>query len=251
MLEAWQLAVYGVLGFIMAILSGIAGAGAGFIMTPLLILFGLTPAQAISSGKFNGIATTIGSLSGLRSYSGKVSRRRIAAIMVLAFLVGLIVPLVIKSFDSRYYQLTLGIILLLMIPIMLYRKVGIRPLQPSPARKTLGGILLTFSLFVQGVFSSGAGSLVNIVLMGMLGMTANEAHITKRWSQLILNITIILGVIGSGLIVWQVVAINVFTGLTGSYIGGRVAIKKGDAFVVNVMIALIFVAAIVMIANAL
>jgi uncharacterized membrane protein YfcA len=251
MMHAWQLCIYGVTGFFMSILSGIAGAGGGFIMTPLLIVLGLTPAQAVSSGKFNGLAVTVGSLSGLRNYSGKISRYRVGAIMVLAFIVGLIVPFMIKSFDSRFYRLTLGAILLLMIPLMIYKKVGIKPQTPSLARKSLGGILLTISLFLQGTFSGGLGSLVNIVLMGMLGMTASEANITKRWSQLVLNITIIFGVIGSGLIIWPIVAVGIGASLVGSYIGGRMAVKKGDTFVVNVMLLLMLTSGLVLIFGAL
>lgn len=251
MLDIWQLVVYAVVGFIMAILSGIAGAGAGFITTPLLIFFGLTPAQAISSGKFNGLATTIGSLSGLRKYSGKISKRSIGAIMVLAFFIGLIVPFIIKAFNNRFYQVTLGVIVLSMIPLMIYKKVGIKPSEPSSAKKSLGSILLAVSLLLQGVFSSGLGSLVNIVLMSMLGMTATGANITKRWSQLILNITIILGIIGAGLIIWQVVAVNIVTGLAGSYIGGRLAIQKGDKLVVNVMLILMLASGLILIFGAL
>jgi hypothetical protein len=250
-MELWQLIIYGAVGFIISILSGIAGAGGGFIMTPLLILLGLSPAQAVSTGKFFGLSVTIGALSGLRGYSGEVSRRRVGAIMVLAFAVGLIAPFIIKSFDSRFYQLTLGVLLLLMIPIMIYKKIGIKPSRPSPIKKGVGGILLTISLFLQGIFSGGLGSLVNIVLMSMLGLTASEANITKRWSQLILNITIIFGVIGSGLIVWQIVAVGIITGLSGSYIGGHIAVKKGDKLIVNVMLALMLAAGIILILGAL
>ncbi len=235
----------------MSILSGIAGAGGGFVMTPLLILLGLTPAQAVSSGKFFGLSVTVGSLSGLSEYRGKISKRSIGAIMVLAFLVGLIVPFIIKALESRFYQLTMGIILLLMIPLMIYKKMGIKPHKPSLAQKGLGGILLTVSLFFQGTFSGGLGSLVNIVLMGMLGQTAVEANITKRWSQLILNITIIFGVFGSGLIVWPVAAVAVLAGLSGSYIGGRLAVKEGDTFVINVMLLLMLAAGLILIFKAL
>jgi uncharacterized membrane protein YfcA len=250
-MEAWQLIIYGSVGFFMSILSGIAGAGGGFIMTPLLILLGLTPAQAVSSGKFNGLAVTIGSLSGLRTYRGQISKKKVGAIMLLAFAVGLIVPFVIKSLESRVYRISLGVILLLMIPLMIYKKLGIKPRQPSLIQKGLGGILLTISLFLQGVFSGGLGSLVNIVLMGMLGMTAAEANITKRWSQLILNTTIIFGVLGSGLIIWRVVAVAIIASLTGSYIGGRLAVKRGDAFIVNVMLVLMLISGLILIIGAL
>jgi uncharacterized membrane protein YfcA len=249
-MDIWQLAIYGAVGFFVAIASGIAGAGGGFIMTPLLIFLGLSPAQAVSTGKFNGLAVTVGSLSGLSGYRGKVSKAKIAAVMLLAFAVGLAAPYVIKSFESRYYRLALGILLLLMIPLMVYKKVGVRPARPSRVKQVLGGILLSASLFLQGIFSGGLGTLVNIVLMGMLGMTAAEANITKRWSQLILNTTIIFGVLGAGLIVWPAVAVSIVTGLGGSYIGGRLAVKKGDAFIVNVMLVLMLLAGLLLIVGA-
>jgi len=250
-MDAWQLAIYGTTGFCVSILSGIAGAGGGFVMTPLAIVLGLTPAQAISCNKFGGVAVTIGSLSSLRKYKANISKRRIFAIMVLAFVIGLIAPLAIKSFNSHWYRLVLGVMVLLMVPIMLRKRVGIQSTKPSNAKKTLGGLLLAVSLFLQGAFSGGLGSLVNIVLMGMLGQTANEAHLTKRYSQLILNITIIIGVLSAHLIIWPVVAVSVCVNLVGGYIGGHVAVKKGDKFAVDMLLALMVVSALVLILGAL
>lgn len=233
-----------------SILSGIAGAGGGFIMTPLLIILGLTPAQAVATGKFNGLAVAVGSLFGLRQLRGKVSKLPIVAIMLLSFGVGLVAPFVIKSFNSRSYRLSLGMLLLLMIPLMIYKKIGIEHRYPSRSRQALGGLLLTVSLALQGIFSGGLGSLVNIVLMGMLGLTANEANVTKRWSQLILNTTIIFGLLGAGLIVWQVVAVSIVVSLAGSAVGGHLAIKKGDVFAVNVMLVLMLISSLVLIIGA-
>lgn len=250
-MQWWQLIIYGVISFGAMILSGISGGGGGFIMTPLAIFLGLAPAQAISSSKFNGLAGTIGSLTGLRKYKSSVSKRRIAAIMVLAFLVGLLVPFVIKSFESRWYRLTLGIILLLMIPVMIYRKIGIKPHVPSRAQKAGGTVLLTASLFLQGSFSGGLGSLVNVVLMGMLGMTANEAHIVKRCSQFVLNITIIFGVMGAKLIVWPVALVGIIVSFAGTFIGSHIAVKKGDKLAVNVLLLMMCISALVLIVGAL
>ena len=246
-----QLVIYGIIAFFMSILSGIAGAGGGFVTTPLAIFLGLTPAQAVSSGKFNGVALTLGSLSGLRRYSGHISKWRVGSIMLLAFVMGLIAPFAIKSFENRTYQIILGIVILVMIPVVILKHIGIVHSNPSPRRKALGGILLTGSLFLQGAFSGGLGSLVNLVLMGMLGMTATEAQITKRWSQLILNTTIILGVLGSHLIVWQVSAVGSAAGLAGGFIGGRVALQRGDTFAVNILLVLMAFSAVVLIGSAL
>lgn len=250
-MNGWELAIFGIVGLIMSTVSGIAGAGGGFVMTPLGIFLGLTPAQSISTGKFHGLAVTVGSLLGMKKAHGTVSKARVIPVMVLAFVVGLIVPFVITSLDNDAYKLVLGIILLLMIPVVVLKKVGIKQHQPSGWKRLFGGGLLTAALMLQGIFSGGLGTLVNIVLMGMLGMTALEANITKRWSQLILNLTVIFGVIGSGLIVWEVAVVGIVTTLIGSFIGGRMAVNKGDAFIMRVIVLVMLISAIALIADAL
>lgn len=246
-LEWWRLAIYASASIVMSIFSGIAGGGGGFVMTPLQIFLGLTPAQAVSTGKIGGLMITIGSLGGMRSVSKKLSWRKIVPIMILAFVVGLAVPFVIRSLDSEVYRVTLGVILLLMVPVMLLKKIGIKPHVPSMGQKIAGGFLLTSALALQGAFSGGLGTLVNVVLMGMLGMTATEANVTKRWSQLILNTTVVVGVLFSGLIVWQVAAVGAITTFIGGYIGGKIAVKRGNQFVMNIMIILMIISALILI----
>lgn len=246
-MELWQFIILAVAAVVMSVFSGIAGGGGGFIMTPLLIFLGLSPAQAVSTGKITGLTVTIGALGGMRSIHGRLSKWRIIPVMVLAFLVGLVVPFVIKSLDSEVYRVALGMILLLMIPVLLIKKVGLTAYEPKPWQKYVGTGLLTLALFLQGVFSGGLGTLVNVVLMGMLGMTATEANVTKRWSQLILNITIVIGVLFSGLIVWYLLLIVVPATLIGGYIGGKIAVRKGNKFVMDTMIFLILVSAIFLI----
>jgi len=249
-MQWWQLAIFAVAGFVMAVLSGMSGGGAGFIMTPLGILLGLTPAQAVSSGKLNGLAVTLGALGSLRSKQ-PVRKRLVATIVGLALAIGLVTPHVIRSLDSDAYRLIIGVLILLMIPVLIVKKVGHTTRRPTTAQKGLGGVLLVVSLFLQGAFSSGMGTLVNLVLMGLLGQSANEANITKRYSQLVLNVTIVLGVLGSGLIVWPVVIAGLFGNVTGGYLGGHIATRKGDKFTADVLLVLTGMAAVFLIATAL
>jgi uncharacterized membrane protein YfcA len=246
-MELWQLIVLAVVGLGASILSGVAGAGGGFIMTPLMIALGLTPAQAVSTGKISGFSVTVGALNGLRKSTSKVAKGKIAAIMLLAFLIGLVSPFAIKSLDNETYRITLGFILLFLIPVVIIRRTGHRSYRPTAKQKTLGGVLLALSLLLQGIFSGGLGTLVNLVLMSLLGMDATEANITKRWSQLILNATIVLGVIGSGLIMWQVVAIMIPVTLVGGYMGGHMAVRRGNVFVMRITIGLMFISALYLI----
>ncbi len=246
-MNGWELALIGTAGFLTSIASGIVGAGGGFIMTPLLIFLGLSPAQAVSTGKFSGISSAVGALSGTRKMHGKASKTKIIPIMILAFVIGLIAPFIIKGFESEFYRITLGVIILLMIPVVIYKKVGIKPHHPKLWQKFAGAIGLTLALLLQGIFSGGLGILVNIVMMGFLGMSAIEANITKRWSGLILNITILIGVIGSGLVVWQVAIVGICSTLCGSFIGGHIAVKKGDKFIMNIMLGFMLISGLALI----
>lgn len=246
-MNGWELALIGTAGFLTSIASGIVGAGGGFIMTPLLIFLGLSPAQAVATGKFNGLSSTVGALSGTRKMHGKISKAKVIPIMFLAFFVGLIAPFVIKSLNSEFYRIFLGIMILVMIPVLVYKKVGLKPHHPKLWQKYLGSFGLTVALFLQAVFSGGLGILVNIVLMGLLGMTALEANITKRWSGLILSTTVIIGIVGSGLVVWQIAIIGICSTLCGSYIGGHLAVKGGDKFIMKIMIGFMLISGLVLI----
>ncbi|MBX4188923.1 hypothetical protein KW792_02375, partial [Candidatus Saccharibacteria bacterium] len=46
-----------------SILSGMAGGGGGFIITPFLIAIGLTPQQSIATGKVGALGLDTGSLA--------------------------------------------------------------------------------------------------------------------------------------------------------------------------------------------
>lgn len=238
-----EFGLYVIITFILAILSGAAGAGGGFVMTPLLILFGLSPAQAVSTGKLSGLAISVGSLHGMRSHKVK-NKHLIYIIMLIALVVGLITPRIIIGLDNELYKRLLGVILLIMIPIMMLHK-------PKPEHhvialpvKIAGFALLVLALVLQGIFSGGLGTLVNIVLITMLGLSPLDANVTKRYSQVLLNAVIVIGVSRSGLIQWDIALFGIVISLLGSNIGSRMALKKGDEFVKRLLLFFVFVAAL-------
>lgn len=242
-MEAHELVIYGVVCFVANAFGGIAGGGAGFITTPLLIFLGLSPAQAISSGKFAGLAVTAASLQRLQKEKLH-SKKIIVPIMLLATVIGLLSPLAILELDSEFYRKALGILLLVMVPFVLLKKVGYHRTNVGNGRKFAGWVLLTVALFLQAVFSSGMGTLVNLTLMGMMGMSALEASVTKRFSQILLNTLIVFGVLFSGVIAWDAAVVGTISAFLGGMIGVRIAIKKGDRFVSYVFVAFMLLAAV-------
>lgn len=233
----YKLLAYGLVTLFTATISGISGGGGGFINTPFLILLGLNPAQAIASGKLGGLAVAIGSLKSL-SKVRQTSWRRMGAYMLLALVIGLLSPYVIRSLDSQIYRRLLGGLILLLVPLLTWKKLGQRKNHPGKIRRLLGYVLLAGALALQGIFSGGLGTLVNVVLIGFLGTTSLEANVVKRYSQLILNTVIVLGVLGSHLIQWPYAIIGVISGLLGGAVGGHLAVKRGNRLVTAALLVL-------------
>lgn len=239
-MEIEKLIIIGTVGLLTSTVSGIGGGGGGFILTPLLIFLGLTPQQAVATGKFGGLGITLGSLEGLTR--AKVHRWKvILPLMLLATVIGLLAPLVITRLDNELYRTLLGILLIGLVPIIIIKKTGVKERQVQSWQKMLAVPVLIITMFMQAIFSGGMGSLVVLTLMGLLGMRALEANVTKRFSQVILNSLIVLGLLRSGLIIWQVAAMQFFVHSAGGYVGSKIAIKKGDKFIAYVFAALMFI----------
>lgn len=238
-----ELAVYGIVNFIAAIFSGIAGAGGGFISTPLLIFLGLNPAQAVATGKLGGLSISIGSLGGIGRIHGH-SKRQLIVIAIIATIIGLIAPFIIVHLESDIYRRVIGIVLLAMIPVLIFKKVGHISRETSKRRRIIGYLLLILTLAMQAVFSGGMGTLVAIVLMAFMGMSALQANVTKRYSQLVLNTVVVLGLLGSGLIIWRVALVGIASAGLGGFIGGHIAAKKGNTFVMSIFVVFMLVSGV-------
>lgn len=212
-------------------------------MTPLAIFLGLTPQQAIATGKLNGLAVTLGALQGFRKT--KIHNwKAVIPVMVLASVIGIFSPFLIREIDNQVYRRILGVILLLMIPVLFLHHKGKFNGEITTKRKVMGYIFLALTLSLQAVFSSGMGVLVTLALMVGMGMPALEANVTKRFSQLVLNLLIFLGVVWSGLIVWPVALTVVVGSFLGSQLGARIALKKGETFVTAIFAILMLVSGI-------
>jgi uncharacterized membrane protein YfcA len=85
-------------------------------------------------------------------------------------------------------------------------------------------------LLLQGTFSSGIGSLVNVFLILFFGFSALEASLIKRQTSIALDVVVLAGLLGAGLINYKYGLIGMAGGITGGYIGSRFALHEGEKF---------------------
>lgn len=242
-----ELGLIALVGFLVSIMSAIASGGGGFVMTPLLILLGLSPAQAIATGKVGGLAVTLGSLSGMKGrVSGAHDKKKLLILLLLAFIAGLLAPKVIVTLDSGLYEKFLGVFLVLVGPLIYFKKIGHQSKKISPMQEKFGFLLVFTTLLLQGIFSTGMGIFVSLAMISGLGLDALDANINKRTTQLVLNSTILVSLFTSGLIVWSTALIVIVGNFIGSYIGGKIAVKKGNKLVSLMLAALAFISGILL-----
>jgi uncharacterized membrane protein YfcA len=228
--------ILGVVNLLASMLSGAAGGGAGFISgTPLLILLGLSPAQAIATTRFGGLGISLGASS--RFYKEKITDKRTVIIFsIMGVVGGLTGSLGLLHFQDKaeLLQRLMGLVILLIgVPSLYVRKMGLRPEHKSRRMKALGYVFLMISTIMVAALASGLGSLQAIVLLYFFGMTALVASATRRILQLSVATVSLIVFIPSGLIDFPLAITALVTSFVGGFIGAHIAIKKGDKFVLN------------------
>jgi uncharacterized membrane protein YfcA len=229
------LILFGFINILASALSGATGGGGGLITTPLLVAMGVPPSTAIATAKFSGLGISSG--ASLRFFKEKITDPRTVIIFSILSGMGAIAGsllLVHLTHYEHFLEKAMAVVILILgIPLLYMKNLGLKTKTTTEAAKIVGSFLLALGVLLQVVLSSGIGSLQLIVLMSFFGMTALTASATRRAMQLTVAV-ISLGVfIVSGIVDYKIGIVSLVTAALGGYIGAHVAIKKGNKFVVN------------------
>jgi uncharacterized membrane protein YfcA len=240
--------VVGVAGVGSGILSGISGGGGGMLMIPIFIMVGLPPQQAVATGKMNGLGAAFGGLS-VFAKTGHIRKDILRVMLPIAVVVGVVTPFVFAAIDSQVFQIILGSILILLTPTLFLKKQRLEP--PSRKHRGVGYSLYSGILALQAIFGTGVGSLALFVLTLLFGTTKLEANATKRAVTAVLTPITFVALLIGGYVNLAFGAVGLVSVFAGTYLGSKIAIKKGERFVTIAMATTIVVAGIVIIAGAL
>lgn len=230
-----ELIIFGIIQFFAAILSG--AAGGGFIITPLLIVFGLSPATAIATAKMGGVGLGIGTSS--KFYGRKLaSKRAIIVFSLLGIFTAILGSLLlIELKDSQdFLQKAVGLVILFIgIPMIYVKNIGLQRKNRSKPVKIIGTILIGITNIFQTALSTGISIVQMTILMSFFGMTALSANATRRVMALTSSLVGLIIFIPAGLVNYQFGIVSLVSALGGGYVGAHLAVKKGNKFVVNMM----------------
>lgn len=235
--------------FTASILSGMVGGGGGFIITPFLIAIGLTPQQSIATGKLGALGLDAGSLAAFRGRI-KTNKQFTLLLIFVAMAVGFLSSYFIRHLKNQSLQLTMGLMNLVMVPFVFIKHHKLKSRRGHYALRFISILAIAGILLLQGTFSSGIGSLVNVFLILLFGLSALQASMVKRKLSIALDVVVLAGLLSSHLINYRYGLIGMVGGLAGGYLGSKFALREGENFARYALVALMVVSGIWLIASA-
>lgn len=237
-----------IVGVISGLLSGVSGGGGGMIMIPAFILVGLSPQQAVATGKMNGLGAAFGGLAAFAK-TGYIRKDILRIMIPIAIVVGLITPLVFSIIESSIFQMLLGIILIALVPTLFIKKKSLN--VPSKKHKLAGYSAYSGVLAVQAIFGSGVGSLALFVLTLLLGTSKIEANATKRAVTAVLTPITFIALLIGGYVVLPYGIVGLVSVFIGTHLGSKIALQQGEKFVTVAMAIIISISGLALMIAAL
>jgi uncharacterized protein len=218
--------------------DAIAGGG-GLITVPALLAAGLSPHQALGTNKGQ---SSFGSLAAIVRYrhAGLVDWKLAAVAFPIGFLgsaLGSILALHLKPGVLR------PIVLVLLVLVgFLFASGRLRPKErsgPVPKRTLLlGAFALAIGLY-DGFFGPGAGTFIIAGYAALLHLPLTRATANAKVLNFASNVAALLFFARGGMILWGLAIPMAVAQLFGGYCGAHLAIRRGDALIRGVAVAVV------------
>jgi uncharacterized protein len=227
------------------VLLGLAALGAGFVdavvggggliqLPALVIAFpGATPIQILATNKLGSVfGTTISSTTYYRRV--KPDPRTFIPLMLFAFggsLGGAFLAAHIPK--SAFNPIILAVLVLVGAYVVWKPQIGaLTELRFSGHRHTMVAMATGVIIgFYDGALGPGTGSFLVFVLVGLLGYNFLEASAKARMANWATNIAALCVFIPHGAVMWKIGLVMGVCNLLGGYLGARIAVARGSAFV--------------------
>lgn len=236
-----------IVGFVSGIISGISGGGGAMLMIPAFIFSGLPPQMAVATAKMTGLGGDFGGLA-VFVKSGNLRKDILKVMIPVAVVVGLVTPFVFTAVDSRSFQVILAIIMIIFLPTLFLKKKTFRRLTHK--HKSIGYVLYTVVLFLQGLFSGPVGSLAVFVLTLLFGTSKLETMATRRAIVAVMSPIAFIALLVAGYVNVGLGLAGLIPAFVGTYIGSRFVLKRSETFISIVMAVTILITSIILLINA-
>ena len=223
--------------FIAGFVDSIAGGG-GFLTVPALMLAGIPTQQVIATNKLSAtFGAAIASINFIRD--GKV----VWQIAILGFIGAIIGGIIGGNLNVGVSKATLDTIVMIILPISaavtFIPKRKIKTVAKEFTKVEIYILSPLISLFLgiyDGFFGPGMGTFLIVAYYSILGLDMINASGVAKVINFASNISSLMVFIKMGTIIYAIGIPMLIATSLGSYIGSKLALKKGQSFIRFIMI---------------
>lgn len=228
-----------IIGMVAGFIGSIAGGG-GLVSIPFLMFLGLPPQVAIATNKFGSVGLSLGAMYKFITKK-KVIWKYVLPFSILSITGGLFGAKLLIDLPQELLTKIVGVVLLLLLPVIFIKDIGVKKRKTTRLQKSLGIILYFLLMIFGGFFGGGAGTLIFYCLMFFMGFTIIQANATDIIPWFLLSLSTLIFFMFQGVVDYYNGIALFFGMLIGSYFGAHTAIKKGNKWV-RIVFALVVVA---------
>lgn len=226
-----------VLSLLIGLISGFIGGiatGGSMIAIPGLMFLGLPPSTAIATSNLGAIF----SLSSVLRYhkASLIDYKTILPFLLLTFISGFVGSYLLLHVNQQFMQPFFGAICILLALLFAFTQPRSKNIKSRSHE-----VSAFVSIFAVGVFASffgtGGGFFVVYILTMLRGMNMVEANATTKVISIGGLVSTLAVFAGAGIIDYRAGIPMVAGSALGGYLGAHAAIKKGDAKVKTIFLA--------------
>ncbi len=237
------------LTIVLLLLAGLAAGwvdavvgGGGLIQLPALLLVpGISPVQALATNKVGSImGTSVSAITYYRRVGPDLTTAGPMALAALAGAVGgaaLAAQIPAALFRPIILVILVGVAAYTVLRPSLGRTTDLR-WEGNRHRWTAAGIGLVIGAY-DGLLGPGTGTFLVIALVSILGYAFLPASALAKIVNFATNLGALLFFVPHGAVIWGLGLAMGAANLVGGYVGARMAVAKGSAFVRVVFVVVV------------
>ena len=232
---------------------GSSVGGGGLIVIPAMFLAGIPANITVGTNRFYRIfASGAGALKFLKEV--RVDLKNIVLYATLSVAGSIAGALVVISLDESVLKLVISIALLLLAVFFLLKKdLGLKEQKQETVKQNLAAssaVMLLIGAY-RSIIGSASGTFLRMYFLIKEKLTFLQAATYSGVIATISNIAASLVFINAGIIDYWIALYMIIAGVAGSYIGARLAIKKGNTFVRKLFLIVVILSSLKLIGGVL
>ncbi|MEC0303133.1 TSUP family transporter [Terribacillus saccharophilus] len=218
-------------GFLAAFIDSVVGGG-GLITIPALLFAGLNPAAAVATNKLAG---TLGSFTSTLMFyrSGNLDLKSVMKFFPLSFIGSLLGAWTVHVIDPALFK-PLMLVMLIAVAIYTIMKKDWGSVSTyerlTPKRLLIFAAVLTLIGFYDGFLGPGTGSFLMFAFL-FIGFDFLRAAGSAKLLNFGSNVSALILFMILGQVHYAIGLIMGISGIFGSIVGSRFAIKRGSGYV--------------------